>query len=380
MIDFSLTDEQKALQELARDFAQNEIVPVATELDRAGQFPRDLLKKAHKLGLLNLTIEDAYGGGGLGWLDSCIVGEEFAAACAGFTTAANANELALTPLHLAASEDQKKKFIPPIAKDGGFAAFCVTEPSAGSDVVGMRTRALKSGNEYILNGTKHFITNGDVADLLTVFALTDPEKKHRGMSLFAVPADLPGITRRHMGEKMGHRASDTAEIVFEDVHVPAANLIGKEGDSFRVAMETFDRTRIGIGALGVGVARASLEAAVKFMKERQQFGQPIANFQGPQFMLADMAIKIETARTYVYYAAWQVDRKMPYSYATAIAKAYGSDVAMQVATDAVQLLGGYGYYAEYKVEKYMRDAKLLQIYEGTNQIQRVVIARALLKD
>jgi acyl-CoA dehydrogenase len=380
MIDFSLTDEQKALQELARDFAQKEIVPVATELDRAGQFPRDLLKKAHKLGLLNLTIEDAYGGGGLGWLDACIVGEEFAAACAGFTTAANANELALTPLHLAASEDQKKKFIPPIAKDGGFAAFCVTEPSAGSDVVGMRTRALKSGNEYILNGTKHFITNGDVADLLTVFALTDPEKKHRGMSLFAVPADLPGITRRHMGEKMGHRASDTAEIVFEDVHVPAANLIGKEGDSFRVAMETFDRTRIGIGALGVGVARASLEAAVKFMKERQQFGQPIANFQGPQFMLADMAIKIETARTYVYYAAWQVDRKMPYSYATAIAKAYGSDVAMQVATDAVQLLGGYGYYAEYKVEKYMRDAKLLQIYEGTNQIQRVVIARALLKD
>lgn len=379
MIDFSLTDEQKALQELARDFAQNEIAPLAPELDRTEKYPYDLLKKAHKLGLLNLTIGDAYGGGGLGWLESCIVGEEFAAACAGVTTAMNANELALTPLELAASEEQKKKFICPIAKDGGLAAFCVTEPGAGSDVAAMRTRAVKSGNEYILNGTKHFITNGDVAQLLSVFAMTDPEKKHRGMSLFAVSADTPGISRRHMGEKMGHRASDTAEIVFEDVHVPAANLIGKEGDAFKVAMETFDRTRIGIGAAGVGVARAAMDASIKFVKERQQFGTAVANFQGLQFMLADMAMKIETARTYVYYAAWQVDRKMPYSYATAIAKAYASDVAMQVTSDAVSLHGGYGYYADYKVEKYMRDAKLLQIYEGTNQIQRVVIAKALLK-
>jgi len=380
MIDFSLTDEQKAMQELARDFAQNEVAPVALELDRTETYPHDLLKKAHKLGLLNLTIGDEYGGGGLGWLEACIVGEEFAAACAGVTTAMNANELALTPLDLAASPEQKKKFIAPIAKDGGLAAFCVTEPSAGSDVAAMRTRAVKSGNEYILNGTKHFITNGNVAQLLTVFAMTDPEKKHRGMSLFAVSADTPGITRRHMGEKMGHRASDTAEIVFEDVHVPAENLIGAEGSAFRVAMETFDRTRIGIGGAGVGVARAAMEASCKFLKERQQFGTPIANFQGLQFMLADMAIKIETARTYVYFAAWQVDRKMPYSFATAIAKAYGSDVAMQVASDAVSLHGGYGYYADYKVEKYMRDAKLLQIYEGTNQIQRVVIAKALLKD
>lgn len=380
MIDFSLTDEQKALQELARDFAQKEVAPVATELDRTGTFPHDLLKKAHKLGLLNLTIEEAYGGGGQGWLEASIVGEELAAACAGFTTAANANELALTPLHLAATEEQKRKFISPIAKDGGYAAFCVTEPGAGSDVVAMRTRAVKKGDEYILNGTKHFITNGDVAQLLTVFAVTDPEKKHRGLSLFAVPADLPGITRRHMGDKMGHRASDTAEIVFEEVHVPAENLIGKEGEGFKIAMETFDRTRIGIGAAGVGVARAALEASIKFVKERQQFGQPVANFQGLQFMLADMAMKIETARLAVYYAAWQVDHKMPYAYQSAIAKAYGSDVAMQVTTDAVQLHGGYGYYAEYKVEKYMRDAKLLQIYEGTNQIQRVIIARTLLKD
>jgi len=380
MISFSLTDEQKDLQKLARDFAQNEIAPVAPQLDRTGEYPFAILKKAHGLGLLNLTIEEAYGGGGLGWLESCIVGEEFAAACAGVTTAANANELALTPIHLAASEEQKMKFITPIARDGGLAAFCVTEPGAGSDVAAMRTRAVKKGDEYILNGTKHFITNGDVAQWLTVFASTDPEKKHRGLSLFVVRADSPGITRHHMGEKMGHRASDTAEIVFEDVRVPAANLLGKEGDGFKFAMETFDRTRVGIGAAGVGVARAAMEAAIKFTKERQQFAQPIANFQGVQFMLADMAIKVETARLSIYYAAWLTDEKLPYSYASAIAKAYGSDVAMQVTTDAVQLLGGYGYMADYKVEKYMRDAKLLQIYEGTNQIQRVVIAKAILKD
>lgn len=380
MIGFSLTDEQKALQELARDYAQNEIAPAAPELDRTGTYPFALLKKAHSLGLLNLTIEEEYGGGGLGWFEACLVGEEFAAACAGVTTAANANELALTPIHLAASPEQKSKFMTPIARDGGLAAFCVTEPGAGSDVVAMRTRAVKHGDEYILNGSKHFITNGDVAQLLTVFAVTDPEKKHRGISLFCVPADLPGITRHHMGEKMGHRASDTAEIVFEDVHVPAANLLGKEGDGFKVAMETFDRTRIGIGAAGVGVARAALEASVKFVKERQQFGQPIANFQGLQFMLADMAMKIETARLVVWYAAWLTDSNLAYAYATAIAKCYGSDIAMQVTTDAVQLHGGYGYMADYKVEKYMRDAKLLQIYEGTNQIQRVIVAKTLLKD
>ncbi len=380
MIDLTLSDEQKALQELARDFAQKEIAPVASELDRTCKFPFDLLKQAHKLGLLNLTIDEAYGGGGLGWLDACIVGEELAAADAGFATAANANELALTPLHLAASEEQKKKFIAPIAREGGFAAFCVTEPSAGSDVAAMRMRAEKRGGEYVLNGTKHFITNGDVAQLYTVFALTDPEKKHRGMSCFAVAADSPGITHQHMGEKMGHRASDTAEIVFDNVRVPAENLIGGEGGGFKIAMETFDRTRVGIGAAGIGIARAALEASVKFLKERQQFGQAIANFQGLQFMLADMAIKIETARLAVYHAAWLVDNNKAYAFASAIAKAYGSDVAMQVTTDAVQLHGGYGYYADYKVEKYMRDAKLLQIYEGTNQVQRVIIARTLLKD
>lgn len=380
VIDFALSDEQRALQALARDFAQNEIAPVAPQLDRAGQFPHDLLKKAHKLGLLNLTIDDVYGGGGLGWLESALVSEEFAAACAGVTTAVNANELALTPIKIAGTEEQKQKFMPPIALDGGLAAFCVTEPGAGSDVASLRTRAVKRGDEFILNGTKHFISNGNVAQLFTVFASTDPEKKHHGISAFVVSAETRGITHRHMGEKMGHRASDTAEIVFEDVRVPAVNMLGKEGQGFKIAMETFDLTRIGVGAAGVGVARAAFEASLRFAKERQQFGQPIANFQGVQFMLADMAMKIETARLAVWHAAWLADQKLAYAYASAIAKAVGSDVAMEVTTDAVQIHGGYGYMMEFKVEKYMRDAKLLQIYEGTNQIQRLVIARALLKD
>lgn len=380
MIDFALTDEQRALQALARDFAQNRIAPVAPGLDRTGEYPHDLLKQAHKLGLLNLTIDDAYGGGGLGWLESALVSEEFAAACAGVTTAANANELALTPIKIAGSEEQKQRFIPPIARDGGLAAFCVTEPNAGSDVAALRTRAVKKGDEFILYGTKHFISNGNVAQWLTVFASTDPEEKHRGISAFVVPAETRGITRRHMGEKMGHRASDTAEIVFEDVRVPAANRLGDEGQGFKIAMETFNLTRIGVGAAGVGVARAALEASLKFAKERQQFGQPISNFQGVQFMLADMAMKIETARLAVWHAAWLADQQLPYAYASAIAKAVGSDVAMEVTTDAVQIHGGYGYMKDFQVEKYMRDAKLLQIYEGTNQIQRLVIARALLKE
>ncbi len=380
MIDFALTDEQRALQALARDFAQNRIAPIAPGLDRTGEYPHDLLKQAHKLGLLNLTIDDAYGGGGLGWLESALVSEEFAAACAGVTTAANANELALTPIKIAGSEEQKQRFIPPIARDGGLAAFCVTEPNAGSDVAALRTRAVKKGDEFILYGTKHFISNGNVAQWLTVFASTDPEEKHRGISAFVVPAETRGITRRHMGEKMGHRASDTAEIVFEDVRVPAANRLGDEGQGFKIAMETFNLTRIGVGAAGVGVARAALEASLKFAKERQQFGQPISNFQGVQFMLADMAMKIETARLAVWHAAWLADQQLPYAYASAIAKAVGSDVAMEVTTDAVQIHGGYGYMKDFQVEKYMRDAKLLQIYEGTNQIQRLVIARALLKE
>lgn len=379
MLNFQLTDEQIALQKLAREFAEKEIAPVALEYDTSGQFPTDILKKMHEVGLLNLTVDEKYGGGGLTWVDTCIVGEEITYGCAGVGTIHGANELALTPIEIGGSESQKQKFLPPITRGGQLAAYCLTEPGAGSDAAAIRTRAIRDGHEFVLSGTKHFISNGSVASLYTVFAVTEPEKKHNGISAFVVERESNGITANVMHGKMGHRASDTAEIVFDEVRVPAANMLGREGDGFKLAMQTFDRTRITVGASGVGVARAALDKSLKFARERHQFGQPISNFQGVQFMLADMEIKIQTARLITYYAAWLVDNGMAYSQATAISKCYGSDIAMQCAEDAVQIHGGYGYFHEYGVEKLMRDAKLLQIYEGTNQIQRLVIAKNLLK-
>ncbi len=382
MINFELSDDQKALQQLAREFSQNEIAPVSKVYDQSGEFPWPIIKKAYELGLMAVTVGEAYGGGGLGWLESCLINEEFAAGDAGVTTTVAAHELALTPLEIGASDEQKKKFVAPLLHERQLAAFCLTEPGAGSDVASLRTQAVKDGEDYIINGTKHFISNGDVASLYTVFAATAPEQKHRGISCFIVPRDAPGINAHHMGPKMGHRASDTAEIVFDGVHVPAAQRVGREGDGFRIAMATFDYTRVGVGATGVGVARAALDASLKFAKERQQFGQPIANLEAVQFMLADMKLRIETARLAVWYAAWLADHKAAAhsdGSASAIAKCVGSDIAMQCALDAVQIHGGYGYMQEFGVEKLMRDAKLLQIYEGTNQIQRLIIARSLLK-
>jgi acyl-CoA dehydrogenase len=382
VIGFELDDEQKALQSLAREFSQNEIAPVAKEYDQSGAFPWPIIEKAFDLGLMNVTVAEAYGGGGLGWFESCLIQEEFAAGCAGITTCVAAHELALTPLELAASDEQKKRYVVPLLRERQVAAFCVTEPGAGSDVSSLRTMATRDEDSYILNGTKHFISNGSVASLYTVFASTAPEQKHRGISCFVVPSDTPGISAHHMGQKMGHRASDTAEIVFDQVRIPTSQRVGREGDGFRIAMQTFDRTRIGVGASGVGVARAALEASLKFAKERQQFGQPIANFEAIQFMLADMAMQIETARMAVWLAAWLADQKGKAptdGQASAIAKCVGSDVAMACALDAVQIHGGYGYMQDFGVEKLMRDAKLLQIYEGTNQIQRVIVARNLLK-
>jgi acyl-CoA dehydrogenase len=382
VIGFELNDEQKALQQLAREFAQKEIVPVALHYDQSGEFPWPVINKAYEIGLMNVTVSEAYGGGGLGWFESCLIQEEFAAGCAGITTCLAAHELALTPLELAAADEQKKKYVAPLIRERQMAAFCLTEPGAGSDVASLRTQATRDGDDYILSGTKHFISNGSVASLYTVFASTAPEQKHRGISCFIVPRGTPGISAHHMGSKMGHRASDTAEIVFDQVRVPASLRVGREGDGFRIAMQTFDRTRIGVGAAGVGIARAALEASLKFARERQQFGQPIANFEAIQFMLADMAMRIETARLAVWRATWVADQKGQSpsdGQASAIAKCYGSDIAMSCALDAVQIHGGYGYMQEFGVEKLMRDAKLLQIYEGTNQIQRLIIARNLLK-
>jgi acyl-CoA dehydrogenase len=382
MVGFELDDEQKALQHLAREFSQNEIAPVAKAYDQSGEFPWPIIKKAYELGLMAVTVGEEYGGGGLGWFESCLVNEELAWGDAGVNTSVAAHELALTPLEIAATDEQKRRFVAPLLHQHQVAAFCLTEPGAGSDVASLHTRAVPDGDCYVLSGTKHFISNGDVASLYTVFASTDPAQKHRGISCFIVPRDTPGINAHHMGAKMGHRSSDTAEVVFEEARVPAAQRVGREGDGFKIAMATFDCTRIGVGAAGVGIARAALDASLKFAHERQQFGQPIANFQAVQFMLADMKIRIETARLAVWQAAWLADHKAAAhsdGSASALAKCIGSDTAMQCALDAVQIHGGYGYMQEFGVEKLMRDAKLLQIYEGTNQIQRLIVARSLLK-
>lgn len=379
MISFTLTEEQRALRELAREFAQKEIAPRAAELDREGRHPAEIVQKAWEVGLMNLTVPEAYGGGGLGVFEECLVAEEFAAACAGVTTTIMANALALTPIVLAGTHEQKEAFLSPFCAAPNVASFCLTEPQAGSDVAGMRTTYRREGDEYVINGTKQWITNAGESALYVVFATKDPSLRHKGISAFVVPADTPGLSFGKKEDKMGHRASTTRSVIFDEVRVPAFNRLGEEGDGWMIAMRTLDKSRPGIAAMAVGIARAALQAALEYSQQRVQFGEPIANFQAIQFMLADMAIGVETARYQTWRAAWLVDQGKYSRYASSIAKCYATDVAMRVTTDAVQIFGGYGYSKEYPVEKYMRDAKLMQIYEGTNQIQRLVIARALLK-
>lgn len=379
MIDFELTEEQKALQRLAREFAEKEIVPVAAEHDRLARHPQEIVEKAYEVGLMNLTVAEEYGGGGLASLDECLVAEELSAGCVGICTTIMANSLGLTPILIAATPEQMKEHLVPHCAGPNLAAFNLTEPGAGSDAGSMRTRATKVGDEYVLNGTKCFISNGGVASLHTVFAVTNPERGTGGISAFIVPASIPGVRAGKKEDKMGQRATNTSEVIYEEVRIPERYRLGAEGDGFKIAMMTLDKSRAQVGASAVGLARAALQAAVNYAKERVQFQQPIGNFQAIQFMLADMAIKVETARLMCWHAAWLSDRNMRNTYESAIAKCYATDVAMQITTDAVQILGGYGYMKEYPVEKYMRDAKLMQIYEGTNQIQRVVISRALLR-
>ncbi len=378
MISFSMTDEQKMLQETAHKFAEQEIRPKAEELDKMGEFPRDILQKAFEVGLMNETIPEFCGGGGLSVLDSCIINEEMSWGCVGVNTSRSANSLAVTPILIAATEEQQKEFLSPLCEELRFAAFGLTEPGAGSDAGSVATTAKLVGDEYVLNGTKCFITNGGVADLFTIFASTDKEKKHKGLSCFVVTSDMAGVSAGKEEDKMGQRASNTTEVILEDVRVPKANRLGKEGDGFKIAMVTLDKARPGVAASSVGVARAALEYAAEYSKQRVQFGKPIAMNQAIQFMLADMAVKVELARLMVYKSAWQVDNGERNTLHAAIGKLYASDIAMEVTTDAVQIYGGYGYMREYPVEKLMRDAKLLQIYEGTNQVQRMVIAREVL--
>ena len=378
MVDFSLTDEQKALQEMAKEFAEKEMRPNAAKYDEGETFPDDVMKKAFEVGFLTSEIPEAYGGGGLSHLDQAIVCEELAWGCAGLYTTIMANALAVTPIIIAGTEEQKKEFLVPFTKDMTLGSFCLTEREAGSDAGAVKTKAVKKGDEYILNGSKCFITNGGVAKLFVVFATTDPGKGARGMSAFLVPSDTEGVTIGKIEDKMGHRASNTAEIFLEDVKIPAKNLLGKEGRGFIVAMKTFESSRPPVGAGGVGVARAALEHAVDYSKTRVQFGKPIALFQNTAFKMAQMAADINAARFLVWNAAWRLDKGLPLVKESAMAKMYGSDVAMKVTCEALDILGGYGYMKDYPMEKLMRDAKLLQIYEGTNDIQRLIISREVI--
>jgi len=379
MFDFELSPEQKELKELARKFAVEEIIPKAAHYDREEKFPEEICKKAWELGLMNFEVPKEYGGLGLGVLDAILLLEELNYGCAGVTNAMAANGLAATPVLIAGDEEQKKRYLGQLTSECSYAAFCTTEPGAGSDVAGMSTTYRKVGDEYVLNGVKHFISNGTVADWYVVFATKDKKERHKGISGFVFPGDLPGIKKHKMKDKLGQRAADTGEVVFEEVRVPKNALLGEEGQGFRIAMQTFDRTRPEIGAVAIGISQRALDECTRYALERQQFGTPIANFQAVQFMLADMAIRIEAMRLLSYKAGWMIDQGAGASIVSSYAKAFGADAAMEITTDAVQVFGGYGYMGEYPVQKLMRDAKLLQIYEGTSQIQRVVIARNLLK-
>ncbi len=377
MIDFSLTEEQVQLQELARKFAREEIIPKAATHDQTGEFPREIVRKAWEIGLMNTHVPVEYGGAGLGVLDGCLITEEFAYGCTGIATAMEANGLAAAPVIVAGDEEQKKEFLGRLTREPLFAAYCVTEPGAGSDVAGIRTSAKRVGDDYVINGEKMWITNASVANWYFLLAYTDPSAKHRGMSGFIVPRETPGVTVGKKEKNLGQRASDTRAITFEDVKIPAKYLLGKEGDGFKIAMSAFDHTRPTVSSGAVGLARRAMDEAIKYATERSTFGQPIAKYQAVSFMIADMAKDVEAARLLVWQAAWAIDNGRRNTKLAAIAKAFAADVAMRVTTDAVQVFGGYGYSQEYPVEKLMRDAKIYQIYEGTSQIQRLIIAKEI---
>jgi acyl-CoA dehydrogenase len=377
VVDFTLTDEQKALREMAHDFAEKEIRPVAWEYDKDGTWPEDVLKKAFDLGLMNSHVPEEYGGPGANYLEGCLIEEEIAWGCSGIGTSLSANGLALAPLALGGSEELKKKIFEHITGEYTLASFCLTEPDAGSDVSGMRTTARKEGDKYVLNGSKCFITNGSHAEYFTVYAKTDKEAGHRGISAFMVRKD-ESVTVDKKEDKMGQRASNTATITFNDTEVPADHLIGEENKGFKLAMMTLDRTRPGVAAMATGIARAAFEFATEYSKERVQFGVPIAMHQAIQFMIADMATKVHLSRLATWNSAVLLDQGRRNTIESSHAKRFAADSAMEVTTDAVQVYGGYGFIKEYPVEKLMRDAKIMQLYEGTAQIQRLVIARETL--
>ncbi|MDV6375557.1 acyl-CoA dehydrogenase family protein [Deinococcus arenicola] len=378
-MDFTLNDEQRQLQQLARDFARKEIIPIAAEYDRREELPWQVVEKAFEVGLLNPTIPEHAGGLGLGMFDECLIGEELAYGCMGIYTVLMASELGIAPIIIGGTEEQQARFLGPLTEKAGLAAFALSEPGNGSDAAGMATVARDDGDAWILNGAKMWISNGGLAEFNVVFATTDKNGGHKATVALVVPKDAPGFSHNKIKHKMGQRASLTSELVFEDVRVPKENQLGGMGDGFKIAMKTLDKTRIPVAAGSVGIARRAMEESIKYAKEREAFGKPITEFQAIQFKLAEMAMGIETGRLMYQKAAWLVDEGLPHGFESAIAKAYCSEMAFSAANEGIQVHGGYGYVGEYPVEKLLRDVKLNMIYEGTNEIQRVVIARNLLK-
>ncbi len=380
-LDYGLTEEQREIKELARKIAEKEIIPIRAELDEKGEFPWDIVKSLAQADLFRVFIPEEYNGLGMGILELCLTIEELARGCAGISLAFAGSALGATPIWLFGTEEQKKKYLTKIANGEWLAAFAVTEPSAGSDTSNLTTTARLDGDYYILNGRKQWITNGGEAKVYSVIAATNRERGARGQSAFIVEDGFEGFSYGKKENKMGIRASATRELIFEDCKVPRENLLGKEGMGFKITLTTFDYTRPGVAAQAVGLAQGALEEAVKYAHQREQFGQAIKSFEAIQFMIADMATQIEAARALTYSVARMIDSGAKNTSAySAMAKLIASDTAMKVTTDALQIHGGYGYMKEYPVEKMMRDAKITQIYEGTNQIQRLVIGREIIKE
>ena len=377
---FPVSEEHRMIQQTARDVAQKEIAPHASEWNHTGTFPKEVIQKLSALGLMGIAVPESYGGSGMDHFSYVLALEEIAVACASTAVVMSVNNsLVCEPLKLFGNESQKKKFLTPLAQGKKLGCFCLSEPNAGSDAGNQQTVAVKKGDRYILSGTKNFITNGPQADLALVFAVTDKTLRKKGVSAFIVDKHQKGIEVGKVEKKMGIKASGCSQLIFNETEVPAENLMGEEGQGFKIALRTLDGGRVGIGAQAVGIARAALEAASSYAKERHQFGKPIAEFQAIQWMLADMATQIEAARLLVHQAATLDDHGRPFTKEAAMAKLFASETAMKVTTDAVQIYGGYGYSKEYPVERFFRDAKITEIYEGTSEIQRMVIASQILR-
>jgi acyl-CoA dehydrogenase len=378
-MDFSLTTEQREIRELAIKFARNEMIPLAQKYDEEGTFPKEVFKKAWELGLINCCIPAEYGGAGFTGLDGVIIGEALAYGCMGMNTSFMANDLALLPIVIGGNDEQKKKFLTPFTEEFKIASFALTEPGNGSDAGGIKTSIKDGGDHWIINGDKMWITNAGYADLFVVYGTIDPALKHKGISAIVVEGKTAGIELGKKEDKMGHRSSDTRGVKFNNVKVPKSNMLGLPGEGWAIAMATLDHSRPLVAASALGGAQRAMDLSIQYSKERIQFGVPISKHQAVQFMIAEMGMKIEAARLLVHKAAWLCDKGEKNTEVASYAKAFASDSCMQITTDAVQIYGGYGYSKEYPVEKLMRDAKLIQIYEGTSQIQRLVMARELLK-